>query len=280
MNNNFLKKYLKLLKDNNFSYPEIELRYILNKSSKAKEDIIFSNFNEDKIDINLFKLSFFRRLNHEPTAKIFNEKFFWKYKFYVNENVLDPRPESELFIETIKKYYKNFDKKLKIIDMGTGTGCLAISLAKEYSNSKIIATDISKKALEVAKKNSLNLNTNNQIEFVNCDWFSKKETYDIIVCNPPYLSIKDYEKTSYEIKRYEPSLALIGGEDGLLEYKKISLKIGNILNYNTLCFFEIGCSQRQKIVNIFEEIGLKCIDIIHDYQKHERLLVLKRQNKY
>ena len=276
MNNNFLNKYLKLLKNNNFSYPEIELRYILNKSSKSKEDIILSNFNEDKIDINLFKFSFFRRLKHEPIAKIFNEKFFWKYKFYVNANVLDPRPESELLIETIKKYYQNIYKKLKIIDMGTGTGCLAISLAKEYLNSKIIATDISKKAIEVAKKNSLRLNTVNQIKFVNCNWFSKKEIYDIVVCNPPYLSFKDYEKTSYEIKKYEPRLALLGGEDGLLEYKKIALKIRNILNYGTLCFFEIGCSQRHKIVNIFEEIGLKCIDIIRDYQKYERVLVLKK----
>ena len=276
MNNNFIHKYLKLLKDNNFVYPEIELRYILNKSSKLKEDIIFSNFNENKINIDLFKSSFLRRLNNEPIAKIFNEKYFWKYKFYVNKNVLDPRPESELLIEAIKKYYKNENQKLKIIDMGTGSGCLAISLAKEYLNSNIIATDISKKALEIAKKNSIRFKVKNQIKFFNCDWFQKNEIFDIVVCNPPYLSIKDYKKVSQEIQKHEPELALLGGDDGLSEYRKIALIIKNVLNFDTLCFFEIGKGQREKIVNIYKEIGLKCIDIILDYQKYERVLVLKK----
>ena len=276
MNNNFIHKYLKLLKDNKFLYPETELRYILNKSSKSKEQIIFSNFEENQIDINFFKLSFYRRLNHEPIAKIFNEKYFWKYKFYVNENVLDPRPESELLIETIKKYFKKKFQKLKIIDMGTGSGCLAISLAKEYLNSNIVATDISKEALEVAKKNSINLNVRNQIKFFNCDWFQKKEIFDIVVCNPPYLSIEDYKNASHEVKKYEPSLALLGGEDGLFKYKKIALKILNIINIDTYCFFEIGYKQSEKIVNIFEEIGLKCINIILDYSKYKRVLVLKK----
>ena len=152
--NNFIKTHLEIFNQKNFSDPIIELRALLNKASILEKEIILSNFNINQINLSLFQSAFQRRIKKEPLSKIFKEKEFWKYNFVVNENVLDPRPESELLIEAVEKYFQNKKQKIKIIDIGTGSGCLAVSLAKEYENSMITATDISKSALDVAKKNS------------------------------------------------------------------------------------------------------------------------------
>ena len=158
--NNFLNLHLKEL-SNHFDYPDLELRVLLNRSSTIDKEIFFSNFNIEQIDLQIFKESFDRRLKKEPISKIFNSKEFWKYNFYVNKFVLDPRPETELIIEKVINYFPNKNKKLKILDLCTGSGCIAISLAKEYLNAKVTATDISSKALKVAKINSQNNHCNN-----------------------------------------------------------------------------------------------------------------------
>ena len=132
--NNFIKTHLEIFNEKNFSNPIIELRALLNKASILKKEIILSNFNINQINLSLFQSAFERRIKKEPLSKIFKEKDFWKYSFAVNENVLDPRPETELIIESVEKYFHNKKQKLKIIDLGTGSGCLAISLAKEYKN--------------------------------------------------------------------------------------------------------------------------------------------------
>ena len=157
---------------NHFNYPELELRVLLNRASIIDKEIFLSNFNIEQINSKIFKESFDRRLKKEPISKIFNSKEFWKYNFYVNEFVLDPRPETELIIEKVINYFPNKNKKLKILDLCTGSGCIAISLAKEYLNAKVTATDISSKALDVAKINSQKINCNN-IEFIQCDLLAK-----------------------------------------------------------------------------------------------------------
>ena len=188
--NNFLYSHLKKL-SNHFDYPELELRVLLNKASNTDKEIFLSNFNIEKINIQIFKDSFDRRLKKEPISKIFNSKEFWKYNFYVNKFVLDPSPETEFIIEKVLNYFPNKKKKLKILDLCTGSGCIAISLAKEYLNAKVTATDISSKALKVAKINSQKIHCNN-IKFIKCDLLDKISKYDIVVSNPPYLSNKEY----------------------------------------------------------------------------------------
>ena len=276
--NDFIKNHLKILKTNKFSKPEIELRALLNKSTIINNEILFSNFNINQIDLNLFKSAFKKRLKEEPIAKIFNEKEFWKFNFYVNNHVLDPRPETELIIETVEKYFQDKKEKLDIIDIGTGSGCLAISLAKEFIYAKITATDISEQALKVAKINSKKLNTCNQINFSCCDWVDTNETFDIIVSNPPYLSNYEYENLSREVKFYEPKISLKGGKDGLCCFREIAYKIQNITHANSLCFFEIGYKQKNNCLKIFNDLGLYCVDIIADYQNYDRILVLKNKN--
>ena len=150
--NNFIYENLKKLKLKKFLTPELDLRILLNNSKKIKKELFLSNF--DQKDINLKKLNFFikKRLQNQPISKILKKKNFWKYEFFVNKNVLDPRPESELIIEESLSAIKDKNKKINILDIGTGSGCLSVCLANEFINSKILGIDISQKAINVAKK--------------------------------------------------------------------------------------------------------------------------------
>ena len=218
--NNFLNLHLKEL-GNYFDYPELELRVLLNRASIIDKEIFFNDFNIKQIDFQIFKKSFERRLKKEPISKIFNSKEFWKYNFYVNKFVLDPRPETEFIIEKVLNYFPNKNKKLKILDLCTGSGCIAISLAKEYLNAKVTATDISSKALKIAKINSKKINCNN-IKFIQCDLLDKISKYDIVVSNPPYLSKYEYDSVSDEIKLFEPKIALFAKRNGYEFYNRLT----------------------------------------------------------
>ena len=192
-----------------------------------------NNLNINMINVDKFKSAFQRRINHEPLSKIFNKKEFWSLDFYVDRFVLDPRPESEFLIQTIKEYFTNLQSNIKICDLGTGSGCLAITLAKIYKRSKITATDISKKAIEIAKKNAQKHYIEKQIKFVNCDWITKFEKFDLVVSNPPYLTYDEYDKSKINIRNFEPKISLVGGQDGLESYRKISEFVFSILHNNS-----------------------------------------------
>ena len=140
------------LKKKNIPNPELDLRILLRSASFSKKEIILSNFDIKDLNVNHFQEILKKRLQFKPISKIINTKSFWKDDFYVNSDVLDPRPETELIIEEVLNNFKVKEKKLKILDIGTGSGCLAISLAKEFINSEITAIDVSQKALFVAKK--------------------------------------------------------------------------------------------------------------------------------
>ncbi len=151
--NNLIKASLIKLKKKNINNPELDLKILLQFSSKKNKEILLSNLNIQDINVIKFKNLLNKRLKRQPIAKIVKNKFFWKSRFYVNKFVLDPRPETEYIIEEIINNYKNKNEKLQILDIGTGSGCIAISLAKEFKNATITAIDISKEALLVARKN-------------------------------------------------------------------------------------------------------------------------------
>ena len=273
--NNFLKIYFDSLKKI-FSYPELELRILLNKNSLLNKNIYISNFKLSDIDIIKFKKDFKRRINKEPISKIFNEKSFWKYEFFVNKEVLDPRPESELIIEQILEHYFDKNQTLKILDICTGSGCLAISIAKEYKNALITATDISKKAISVAKINSQKLKCSKQLKFVQCDLLDKYENYDIVIANPPYLSEEEYDNVSSEIKLFEPKIALIAKNNGLEFYEKIANILPKILKTKSLAFIEIGPNQAEQVISIFKSQNVVCLRIVKDIQNLNRMLILNK----
>ena len=273
--NKFVLDHLNRLKKK-FANPELELRILVNKSSIKNKEIILSNFNIEDIDLIKFNNNFQRRMNNEPISKIFNSKSFWKYDFYVTSDVLDPRPETELILEKILEYFPVKEKKLNILDMCTGTGCIAICLAKEYLNSKIIATDLSFKAIEIAKINAKNLNCENQIHFVCCDLINNINKYDIVVCNPPYLSELEYKNTALEIKKYEPKIALVATNDGYEFYYRLSKIIPKLLDKKSLVFIEIGVLQAKKTINIFKSNNMYLVNLVKDIQNLDRLLILNK----
>lgn len=217
-----------------------------------------------------------RRASKEPYAYIIGRKEFMKLDFKVNKNVLIPREDTEVLIQEIidlaSKEYSS-DKKVKILDMCTGSGCIAISLGKYIENAEITAVDISNEALQVAKENAIINNVN--VTFINSNLFDKiEERFDIIVSNPPYIK-KDVIDTLQEEVKNEPILALDGGESGLDFYKKITKEALEHLNINGILAFEIGYDQGNEVAKILEENDFKDIEIKKDISGNDRVVMGK-----
>ena len=274
--NDLINSSLEKLKEKNIPNAEIDLRVLLNYSKYSKNEIILSNFDLDQININVFNKVLNRRLSNEPISKIINKKNFWKDEFYVNKFVLDPRPETEGIVEESTKLIKNKYCSIKILDIGTGSGALAISLAREFINAKIMAIDISEEAIKVANTNINNKKLNNQIKLKQTTIDNINEKFDLIVSNPPYLTKKDLENTSYEIKNYEPLIALDGGQDGLYFYRDFSKKISKIMNVNSYLILEIGAGQFRDCIDIFSLSELNFYKKAQDLQKKDRILIYSK----
>ena len=197
----------------------------------------------------LYKSSLEALKENKPIQYVIGNVNFYGLKFIVNKNVLIPRFETEELVEQVVEYTKDLNKdKIKILDLGCGSGAIGLTLKSILKDSEVTLTDISKDALEVAKLNANNLNLD--VTFIESDWFSnvKLEQYDIIVSNPPY--IRTDEEIEEIVKNNEPSLALYGGVDGLDCYRKILANIKPYLNNKFLIAFEIGESQKEEIYDI------------------------------
>jgi len=274
--NDFIISSLEKLKKKNIPNAEIDLRVLLNYSKYSKNEIILSNLDLDQINIDLFYKVLDRRLSKEPISKIINKKNFWKDEFYVNEFVLDPRPETEGIVEESIKLIKNKNSNIKILDIGTGSGALAISLAREFINASIMAIDISEEAIKVANLNIKNKKLYNQIQLRKITLDNINEKFDLIVSNPPYLTKKEIKNISYEIKNYEPLIALDGGDDGLNFYREFSKKINKIMNVNSYLLVEIGEEQLKDCIDIFSLSGLNFHKKAQDLQKKDRILIYSK----
>ncbi len=219
-----------------------------------------------------------RRLKREPVAKILEEKEFWGVKFKTTIDTLDPRPETETLIEALTQLYKEKDRPLKILDLGTGTGCIIISLLKEYPNATGVAVDKSLPALQIARENAERNNISDRCDFVQSDWFSNvSDKYDIIVSNPPYIKSGSIQHLAEEISLYEPKLALEGGDDGLDAYRKIISEADNFLVPHGKCFFEIGKWQEEPVVDIIHKQGLQVSEVWEDLAGIPRLVIFHKQ---
>ena len=274
--NDFILFNLNKLKLKKIPNPEIDLRILLNYSRLLKSEIILSNFNINKINIKKFNLMLNRRLANEPISKIINKKSFWKDDFYVNEFVLDPRPETEIIIEESHKFFYNKKSNLKILDIGTGSGAIAISLAREYENADILAIDISEDAIKVAYKNIKDKKLHNRIKLKKTTIDDINENFDLIVSNPPYLTKNELENVSQEIRNFEPFVSLDGGEDGLSFYREFAKKIPQIMNSNAYFIIEIGAKQYDDCREIFSVSSLKFEKKTQDLQKKDRIMVFSK----
>jgi release factor glutamine methyltransferase len=190
-----------------------------------------------------------RRMNKEPIAYILGKKEFWSRGFYINQHTLIPRPESEMLVELIIQ--TNSRKKIsRILELGTGCGCISVSIAKELSHSQIVSTDICAKALEVANKNAQHYGVNN-ISFIKSDWFNglENQKFDCIVSNPPYIRKDDPYLSELT---FEPSKALVSGDDGLEAIEIIVSDAAEYLSPEGKIFIEHGKDQEKEIQKIFE----------------------------
>ena len=253
---------------------KILLSYLLNIDSK--ELIMYFNQHIEQKFINTFNQLLKRRLNREPIANIVNKKSFWSYDFFVNENVLTPRNDSEILIEAVLSNYNNMQEELKILDLGTGSGCLVLSLLKMYKYASGLAVDISEKALKVAKQNAENLKINN-IKFLKNNWNDNiEEKFDIIISNPPYIPTKEIKELEPEVNKFNPLLALDGGEDGLNCYRYLAKSLEKNLKENTKIFLEIGKNQEKDIEKIFNENGYELLKMYKDLAEINRILCFKK----
>lgn len=226
----------------------------------------------------LYKSSLEALKENKPIQYVIGNVNFYGLKFIVNKNVLIPRFETEELVEQVVEYTKDLNKdKIKILDLGCGSGAIGLTLKSILKNSEVTLTDISKEALEVAKLNANNLNLD--VTFIESDWFSniKLEKYDIIVSNPPY--IRTDEEIEEIVKNNEPSLALYGGVDGLDCYRKILANIKPYLNNKFLIAFEIGESQKEEIYDIVNKY-LKDIEITckKDLYGRNRMIFVRNKN--
>lgn len=213
----------------------------------------------------------------EPIAYIVGSKSFWEYDFIVNDKVLIPRPESELIIEKVLQYKPDKQEKLRILDLGIGSGCLLISLLKEYSNAYGIGVDISAEAIEIAEINAKNLVLNqNSIRLIKSDWLSNvdKQIFDVVVANPPYISRAEYEDLAKPLK-YEPKGALTDDAGGYDCYFKILDNIKFYMGNHSLLILEHGYNQASKLRKILEEADFNVLECAKDLAGLERVIISK-----
>jgi len=263
-----------------------KLKYKGIKSSQIDSEILLSNIlgkSRENILINLdkkigsddiIKFNDFieRRSLKEPIAYILKEKEFWSKNFVVNKSTLIPRPETELMVEKLSKIY--YGKKIFILDIGTGSGCILISLLSELKDSIGIGVDISTKALKIAKINALKHEVDHKLRFEK-KCFSKifYKKFDLIVSNPPYIDQRKINKLDDDIKKFEPLIALNGGNDGLDVITKVIYKAKEILKIKGTLALEIGNEQLIKVSKILRNNNFKIIENIKDYNENTRCLI-------
>lgn len=263
---NFYKQVSKTLKEGGIDTPDLDARFFLTAISGVSDMDIYTDSRRELTldDMQKIELWVERRLAGEPVSKILGWNEFWGLPFKVTKDVLDPRPDTETLVESVLKSYGDTPPR-KILDFGTGSGCILISLLHEWQESIGMAVDISEKALAVAKENAEINNVADRITFIHSDWDEKlDESFDLIVSNPPYIPNPDIESLAIEVKNHDPILALDGGIDGMDSYKKIFLKIFSLLTPCGKAFFEIGIGQEKNIVRLVEESGLSVKRIIPD----------------
>ena len=216
-----------------------------------------------------------RRLKGEPISKIFGRRDFYSSTFLISTEVLDPRPESELIVDIANNFI--LDKKFKnVLDLGTGSGCILLSILKENKKINGIGTDISFDAINIAKQNSSNLNLDERALFIVSNWFDSIDgSYDLIVSNPPYISSAEITNLSSSVKNYDPLVSLDGGSDGLACYKQIADDVNRIIRKNGRLILEIGYNQADDVIKIFESNEFYLLKKYNDISGLDRILTFQ-----
>ena len=266
----------KILKLNKIKTFELDSELVLSDLLKKQRENLIINSNQkvsERTILNFEKL-INRRANNEPLAYILKKKEFWSKDFFVDRNTLIPRPETELLCENIIKIFKN--KYLNVLDIGTGSGCIILSILSELKEAKGVGVDISNKAIAVAKKNSIKFGLKNRVKFFNKTIENiNGYKFDLIVSNPPYIKTSDIKNLSNDVKKFEPKIALDGGKDGLDVIKKVIYKSKTILKKLGWLALEIGYGQHYKVSQILKRQNFKEEILVKDYQNNVRCIIAR-----
>ena len=265
----------KQLKFYKFNSAKLDAELILSKTLGLSRETILLNLNEKINDKVLEKFNYYLKLRKQnrPIAHILGFKDFWKYKFKVDKNVLIPRPETELIIEHSLKNLPKLSNK-NILDIGTGSGCIIISIIKERENCKATAIDKSLKALKVAKLNAEMHQVQKKIKFLNIDvdkYFANK--YDLIVSNPPYIKDSEILSLDNDVKLNEPKMALSGGKSGLNKVFNVINKSQRLLKTNGKLILEIGDKQSKEVKKYLIKNNFNQVKIFKDLSGKNRCVV-------
>ena len=244
----------------------------------SDEDLIFtSEVFLSESQFKTFQSFLERRKKSEPIAYILNKKEFWKDSFYVNNSTLIPRTDSEVIIEMVLNLIPNKDEKLKFADLGTGSGCLIISLLKEYQYSEGVGIDNSKEAIKVAEKNKNILFNKGRLNFKLADFSEFNTTeFDVIVCNPPYVKKNDINNMQKDVTSYEPHQAIFADEEGFIYYKKVIHNLRKNHKCGQKVLFEIGIGQVELVTNLLKNNDFKLINIEDDIAGIPRCIAAER----
>jgi len=269
-----IKRGSEFLKSYNIKTHELDAQLILSNIIGVEKEFLISN-NQISISNSIrkkYNYALQRRVKREPIAYITGKKEFWSQNFIVDYATLIPRPETELLLYKLVDFFKN--KKINILDIGTGSGCILLSILKELIYAKGTGIDISAKAIQIANANSkkLNLSSRSKFRVFDLSEFNMGK-YDLIISNPPYIPLKDMKNLSKDILNYEPLIALKGGVDGLDLIKKVIYKSKSLLKTNGLLAIEIGNQQYIKVLQLLERYGFRKIAKEFDYNNNVRCII-------
>jgi len=270
-----ITKGTKLLKNSNIKNPYLDSELLLSKVIKKDRKYMILN-SKKKLNskyLENFNNLISRRKRGEPVAYLINSKEFWKQKYFVNKHVLIPRPDSEILVEeTLKLYQKR--KKIKLLDIGTGSGCLLLSILKERRNFFGTGVDISKNAVNIAQFNAKSQKLNNRVKFYisDIDKFLIGK-YDLILSNPPYIKKLDIKYLDNDIAFYEPKVALDGGSDGFSEITKVINKASELIKRNGKFILEIGYNQKNETINKLINKKFYINKVVKDYGENDRCII-------
>ena len=273
-----IKQANTILKNNFIKSSLLDSELLISKAiNKNREYIILNLDKEIKEDDYLnFQRLVTERSQGKPVAYLIGKKYFWKYEFEIDGDVLIPRPDTELIIEQVLKIYKN-KNRINFLDVGVGSGAILLSILKEKKGFLGTGIDISNNCLNICKKNAYKLEVYERVKLFksNIDNFTKGK-YDLIISNPPYIKKLDLNKLDKDVKDFEPKLALNGGLDGLSEIRKVIEKSTELIKKNGKLIIEIAFNQKNEVKKILKDNGFYIIAVIKDLAKNDRCIISKK----
>ncbi len=265
----------KILKDNFINNPYLDSEILLGKAIEKDREYVLLNSNRylDRKDLKLFQKLIKKRSLGKPVAHLIKKKFFWDSEFIVSNDTLIPRPDTELIVEKVLELTA-FKKKINILEIGIGTGCVLLSILKERKNFYGTGIDISKNCLNVSKLNAIKLKVSSNLKLykTNVDKFNLGK-YDLIISNPPYIKKNKLKYLEKDVAEFEPKQALNGGIDGLSEIRKVIKKSSELIKKNGKFVLEIGFDQKNVVINLLKKEGFYINSTNKDLANKDRCIV-------